>query len=808
MDIIIDGRSAEFADNKRYRGAGMVSANNSSRLLLDYKAEHPKEYWEILSHLFGDEGVGINHLKIEMGADVNSSSGTEPCVMRTEEEEADVTRGAGFVLAADARKINPDLTLAMLYWSEPRWVTDSDDVYAARYRWYKKTLDTAFLTYGLKFDYVSAVRNEREVDVGWIKYLSKNLKAERDCPYDYAAIKIVAGEEVCEWHVADMMLCDEELMDSVDVVGSHYTSRSTDKARILSERYGKELWLSEGSSPMSYAQGTYRYDNTGSGLSDINGVLDIANRIITMYPGGSTTLYEYQPAVSAYYDGVTYCQKQLILANEPWSGHYFLDSGYFMSLHFSAFIKKGWTFLNGACHADGVTGGDGHAIVDAKYTYMALAEPDTGDYSIVITNTTDAPITYNFSVGHLKKAESAVDVWETRGPDDGAYNENYLKKTGTVIPSAKDGAYIYSVTVKPYSLVTVSTVKHVSTDFEYKKQTSKVLALPYTDDFEYTEYSKDYLPLRGNAPRYTTDEGGAFEVVSDGGRNVLMQMITPDIKAFEWGYTPNPTTNFGDDRWYNYSVSADVRLTESANPAENYAGAGLRYNLADSGESGYLIQLFESGEWRLCVGKTAVSQGVIRDFDATAWHRIKICAVDAKVTAWIDGTEVSQYNGTPSCSAGRAALYSSWNRNCFGNIAVEPVEGTQPYITRFDDTDEAFSYSGDWEHKTMSGFVNFKRTISEGGCGAVMTFRFCGTGFALFGGSENFSVQLRLDGETVLDSYESGPVGNRMVTLEMSGLLAKEHVAEVTVLSGKFAVDGAQVSGMPVILAGKKETEE
>ena len=131
---------------------------------------------------------------------------------------------------------------------------------------------------------------------------------------------------------------------------------------------------------MGYAQGIWRYDGTGSGMSDINGLLDIANRVITMASGGYMTLYEYQPAVAAYYDGVTYCQKQLILANEPWSGYYLVDSGYYMALHFGRFFKKGWTYIKDACFADGTAGGDGHAIVDAAYSYMTACDPDTGDY--------------------------------------------------------------------------------------------------------------------------------------------------------------------------------------------------------------------------------------------------------------------------------------------------------------------------------------------------------------------------------------------------------------------------------------------
>ena len=248
--ISIDGAKANTKENMLYKGNGMVSGNNTSRLLMDYKTQDPQAYKEILTHLFGEEGLHITHLKLEMGSDVNSSSGTEPATMRYADEAADVTRGAGFMLAHDAKEINPDLTLDMLWWSEPKWVTDSDDVYAARYKWYKQTLDAAYEKYGLEFDYVSATQNERASDDDWIKYLSKSLKAEKECPYDYSKIKIVAGEEVCTWNGADDMLDDEELMAAIDVMGSHYTSRSTENAQKLALEYGKELWFSEGCPPM------------------------------------------------------------------------------------------------------------------------------------------------------------------------------------------------------------------------------------------------------------------------------------------------------------------------------------------------------------------------------------------------------------------------------------------------------------------------------------------------------------------------------------------------------------------------------
>ena len=110
LNIVINGGNANTLENMLYRGVGMVSGNNSSRLLLDYKAENPDAYWEIMNYIFGKNGLEVAHLKLEMGSDINSSSGTEPSVMRSEDETADVTRGAGYQLAADAKTINPDLT--------------------------------------------------------------------------------------------------------------------------------------------------------------------------------------------------------------------------------------------------------------------------------------------------------------------------------------------------------------------------------------------------------------------------------------------------------------------------------------------------------------------------------------------------------------------------------------------------------------------------------------------------------------------------------------------------------------------------
>ncbi len=135
-EIVIDGSAAITDENMLYEGFGYISANNSSRLLLDYKEENPDAYWEILNYVFGSDGLNISLYKLEMGADVDSSSGTEPAVKRSADEKADVTRGAAYSIAADALNINPDLKIDMLYWGMPAWVDEPDTdegKYEARY---------------------------------------------------------------------------------------------------------------------------------------------------------------------------------------------------------------------------------------------------------------------------------------------------------------------------------------------------------------------------------------------------------------------------------------------------------------------------------------------------------------------------------------------------------------------------------------------------------------------------------------------------------------------------------------------------
>ena len=68
-DVVLDGASP----GRIYDGIGAASAGASSRLLIDY----PEPYRsQILDYLFKPNyGAALQHLKVEIGADVNSTDG-------------------------------------------------------------------------------------------------------------------------------------------------------------------------------------------------------------------------------------------------------------------------------------------------------------------------------------------------------------------------------------------------------------------------------------------------------------------------------------------------------------------------------------------------------------------------------------------------------------------------------------------------------------------------------------------------------------------------------------------------------------
>lgn len=799
FSIMIDG-SAVTNDSLRL---GMVSANGSSRLLIDYKSQHPKAYRELIDHLFSkDTGIGLTHIKLEMGSDVDSSSGSDPATKRIANEAADVTRGAGFQLAADIKSVYPNVTVDLLQWGEPAWAHES---YSERYRWYKETLDAAYDVYGLKFDYIGACPNESGVwidgdkeNISWIKYFSHALKSETDGRYDYSKIKIVAADEVDCCNISYAMLEDEELRDAIDVIGIHYSTWSNDAAKRLKDEYGKEIWYSEGAAvaidPALGKNATtisgLDADTDNGGLTGSNGTLEIAARILNMYPQGYMTMYEFQPAISAYYYGSVFTPKQLITANTPWSGYYKVESGAAMASHFTRFLTDNMRYVSGACYGDGEKNygtGDGHGLVKTKNNYITLADKNTGDYTMIFVNDSQILRRYSVSVANLKKSNSRLNVWKTIGSDE----SSWLTKSGEITPA--NGSF--DINVEPYSILTVTTLKggksfsDCQTSEYQNKSADTALALPYYDSYD---YDLGFLASRGGAPLYHTDVSGSFEVLNGS----LVQKVKYDERPYGWGqvnnrYNTESFTQVGDERWSDYKASIVVSFDKLASEEiQNYTGLGVRYTSTDS--KGYYIKLYQNGKWQAVKGETLIKEGFINDFDNTEAHNLKVKALGAVISFFVDNVLVYAFTDeNAGYSSGRAAIFSALANNAFNNLNVKPVNGGSNYVIKTDALSDSVSYTGKWKLKAGDSYKYNNRTKAvSSSVGAAVTTTFIGTGVNIVSGTANEAdVKIEIDGAVAESSKSLPATGVRQTSFRVSGLENKIHTLKITILSGEFTLD-------------------
>src|SRR6185312_14753506 len=111
-EIVLNGASK----GRIFDGLGAVSAGASSRLLIDYPEP---ERSQILDYLFKPGyGANIQHLKIELGGDVDSTAGAEASHMHTF-DDLNLTRGYEWWLMQQAKLRNPNITFGALAWGAP-----------------------------------------------------------------------------------------------------------------------------------------------------------------------------------------------------------------------------------------------------------------------------------------------------------------------------------------------------------------------------------------------------------------------------------------------------------------------------------------------------------------------------------------------------------------------------------------------------------------------------------------------------------------------------------------------------------------
>src|SRR5699024_580557 len=80
VEVTVDAAdiAADNLNGLTFKGFGTLTANSTSAVLMDYKAQHPQAYARLIRVLFGGEHPIMNHVKIELGNDRNNSTGPDP----------------------------------------------------------------------------------------------------------------------------------------------------------------------------------------------------------------------------------------------------------------------------------------------------------------------------------------------------------------------------------------------------------------------------------------------------------------------------------------------------------------------------------------------------------------------------------------------------------------------------------------------------------------------------------------------------------------------------------------------------------
>ena len=518
IDVVVNGSDVASAANNQngltFKGFGVLSANSTSSLLMDYKAQHPEAYWQMINVLFGGDNPIMNTVKVEMGNDRNTSTGPNAATMRSRDEYPNVKHEPGFQLAADALKVNPNVKVSILRWRSPAWVTGNDDVYT----WYKNTILAVYREYGFMVDSVNPHINESGPDFNWTKEFKNRVSTDETGFVGAGTVKDLNGNDVQAWSsdtekelfhkirvvisdevgtgsFGDDMLSDEELRDAVDIAGYHYnTADQGDNFKTLADQYDKEIWNSEAQASFSVmadrpnntmnlgsgeGNGTNNGENngtSGTGIGGINSALEMANTFVKGFTSSRRTNFVYQPAISAFYDGFQYSSKELITMHDPWSGAINWDGALAVLEQVSRFAKTGyetnaddkdangiWRGIPNASRSDITDGnppGRGSGSNSSRggaTSYMTLAAPDASDFSTVIVNDSQYAKTYRIKAENMNLGDDAtMELWETRAADEGqAYDANYVKPFSELQPNA-EGYYVFQV--KPWSIVTATTL--------------------------------------------------------------------------------------------------------------------------------------------------------------------------------------------------------------------------------------------------------------------------------------------------------------------------------------------------------------
>lgn len=616
--IKLDGN----AGGKRFDGIGLVNGGGATSVLLKDYPEPQRS--QILDLVYKPKfGASVNALLVEIPGDGNSTQGSMPSHMHTR-EDLNYSRGYTWWILQEAKKRNPNLTLDGTAWSAPGWIgngefwsQDAADYYVS---WLKGLRDV----YGLEFSAIGC-RNEKGQSYDFVKRLRKTLNAN-----GFTQLKIHAFDN---WYKGKLnfvkdMFTDEELCNAIDIISGHIFNEGAPvsaEERAMAEKLGKPIWNTE---DHVYRKGydclislvqCFNNNYIHNGVTKIVNWYDIAG-IYPMEP------YPEDPPV--------------VLAYEPWSGHFQVRQALWGYAHYGQFTQVGWEYLNGGCMD--LSGGG---------SLVTLKSPKD-DYSVIIeTKGAKAPQTLHFTLaGNL--SDKNLCVWRSD------VKEQFIR-----LDDIKVTGNTFTLTIDPDAVYSLSTTTGQQKG-SYESPASKPFPFPYCETFEEYKDPKKY----GYLPRYTADIIGAFEIADrpDGKGKCMQQMVS--TPAISWAPDWNYYSIIGDSAWTNYDVSADLWL----NPGD---AAGIMGRINDVGSGygiipkGYYLQLSDDGQCELVVvrgkvdkkklvgdaeqqalikkskdegegGEKVLASVKLSGISSGKWHHLKLRFKKDEIIGFVDGKQV------------------------------------------------------------------------------------------------------------------------------------------------------------------------
>ena len=644
LKITVDGSGK----GRIFEGVGGLSAGATSRFLLDY----PEPYRsQILDYLFKPfYGVSLQHLKVEIGGDTNSTWGSEPSHMHSRDDQ-NFNRGYEWWLMQEARKRNPKIYLDILPWGAPGWIGNHHYYSQDMIDYDLKFINAAHDIYGVDVNYVG-IWNETRYDRTWIKSL-KSAVLSNNASHGLNT-QVVAGDYF-DWQLANEMNADPALMAAVDVIGVHYPPdyASGAEARNLT-RDGSyvPLWDSEDAYLV----------HPGPQAANMAKMLNRA------YVTGRMTKLTHCTTVTGFPAFINDREGFLETAS-PWSGHYEVLPSLWATAHTTQFVQPGWQYIDSA---SGYLQDPGKKVVGS---YVTLKAPNNLDYSIIIETAdamADRPLTFQVTNG---LSTGTVHVWHSN------------IKAGTYFVQEPDlpSGGSYRITLQPASIYSLTTTTGQQKANAGTPPANSVFPFPFSNNFENDALDKP--------PKYFVDEEGSFEVANCTGRpgKCMVQMVNQPPIAWGGGLnTRFPFTFLGDQRvsehWTDYQVSVDL-LMEEVGSVTLWGHLDRLVPCLEEKEScwgiqavpdGYALTVDSDGWWHLnnTSGKGArvkeVKSGYAPGWELNTWHNLKMAFRGSALSVLIDGKPVITNFTEPgkTHAHGMVAFGTEWNKVEFDNFCL------------------------------------------------------------------------------------------------------------------------------------------